>query len=77
MTLTTPNKSGKHMSQEKFSLLRTILQTLGLSKEATDDIIDRITDWLSEKEDEKSPSKIEYPYSLRDDFLSPPNSVST
>jgi hypothetical protein len=59
------------MSQEKFSLLRTILQTLGLSKEAIDDIIDRITDWLSEKEDEKSPSKIEYPYFLRDDFLSP------
>lgn len=59
------------MSQEKFSLLRTILQTLGLSKEATDDIIERITDWLSDKEDEKSPSRIEYPYFVRDDFLSP------
>ncbi len=59
------------MSQEKFSLLRSILQTLGLSKEASDDIIDRITDWLSVKEDEKSPSHIEYPYFTRDDFLSP------
>lgn len=59
------------MSQEKFSLLRTILQTLGLSKEATEDIVDRISDWLSEKDEDKSPSRIEYPYSVRDDFLSP------
>ena len=56
-------------SQDKFSLLRTILQTLGLSKEAVDDIIERITDWLSEK-DTKPSDKLEYPYLVRDDFLS-------
>jgi hypothetical protein len=58
-------------AQDKFSLLRTILQTLGLSKDAVDDIVERITDWLSEKDDEKAPTKIEYPYFVRDDFLSP------
>ena len=57
-------------SQDKFSLLRTILQTLGLSKEAVDDIVDRIADWLSEK-DPKPSDQLEYPYLIRDDFLSP------
>ena len=63
-TLTMP-------SQDKFSLLRTILKALGLSQEAIDDIVERISDWLSEKDEEKSPAEIEYPYLLRDDFLSP------
>jgi hypothetical protein len=58
-------------AQDKFSLLRTILQILGLSKEAVDDITERISDWLSEKDDKKSATKIEYPYFVRDDFLSP------
>ena len=58
-------------SQEKFSLLRGILQTIGLSKEAVEDVVDRITDWLSEKDAEKSPAAIQYPYRIRDDFLSP------
>jgi predicted RNA-binding Zn-ribbon protein involved in translation (DUF1610 family) len=57
-------------SLEKFKLLRTILHTIGLSEEATNDIVDRITDLLSEK-DEKASGKIEYPYFVRDDFLSP------
>ena len=35
-------------SQEKFSLLRSILRTLGLSNEAIDDIVGRIVDFLSE-----------------------------
>jgi len=34
-------------SNEKFLLLRKILQALGLSKDAVDDIVDRITDLLS------------------------------
>ena len=63
-TLTMP-------SQDKFSLLRTILKALGLSQEAIDDIVERISDWLSEKDEEKSPAEIEYPYLVRDDFLSP------
>jgi predicted RNA-binding Zn-ribbon protein involved in translation (DUF1610 family) len=57
-------------SPEKFKLLRSILNALGLSKEAVDDIIERISDLLSEK-DEKTTGKIEYPYHIRDDFLSP------
>lgn len=58
-------------SQDKYSLLRTILHTLGLSREASDDIVDRISDWLSSKDEEKSPESIDYPYLVRDDFLSP------
>lgn len=54
-------------STEKFSLLRNILKTLGLSADATDDIIDRIADFLSDKEP-KAPVKV-YPYHLRDDFV--------
>jgi hypothetical protein len=55
--------------KEKFSLLRSILKGFGLSAEATDDIIDRITDFLSDR-DESKQSKPEYPYFIRDDFLS-------
>jgi hypothetical protein len=56
-------------SQEKFSLVRSILRTLGLSADAVDDIVDRIVDFLSDKDD-KSRSAMEYPYHMRDDFLS-------
>ena len=55
-------------SNEKFSLLRNILKTLGLSAEAVDDITDRIADFLSEKEPKKT--NVIYPYHLRDDFVS-------
>ncbi len=34
---------------EKFGLLRSILKTLGLSAEATDDIVDRISDFSLKK----------------------------
>ncbi len=57
-------------SQEKFSLLRSILKALGLSAEATDDIVERIVDFLTDK-GEKSDGQLEYPYHIRDDFLSP------
>ena len=57
-------------SQNKFSLLRRILKTLGLSTNAIDDIVERIEDFLTDKE-EKIPNKVEYPYLIRDDFLSP------
>jgi hypothetical protein len=40
-------------SKEKFSLLRSILITLGLSSEAADDIVERIIDFLTFS-DEKS-----------------------
>ena len=58
-------------AQQKFLLLRGILQTLGLSKEAVEDVVGLIADWLSDKDAEKSPAAIRYPYRIRDDFLSP------
>jgi len=57
-------------AKNKFSLLRKVLGAIGLSPEATDDIIDRITDFLSDKED-KSPEEPKYPYVLSENFLSP------
>ena len=56
-------------SQEKFKLLRSILKALGLSPEAIDDIIERIVDFLTD-EGGKPGGKLEYPYHIRDDFLS-------
>jgi hypothetical protein len=57
-------------SQNKLSLLRNILKTLGLSTEAVDEIINYVEKFLVDKSD-KSSNKQEYPYSLRDHFLSP------
>lgn len=55
---------------DHFSIIRTILKALGLSPEAVDDIVDRITDFLSEKDSKPSTQK-HFPYFVRDDFLSP------
>ncbi|MDP2160911.1 MAG: hypothetical protein Q8K02_10540, partial [Flavobacterium sp.] len=57
------------MSSEKFSLIRVFLGKLGLSKEAVDDVVDLIGDFLGTK-DEKPKTPIEFPYHLRDSFLS-------
>lgn len=57
-------------NQDKFTLLRTLLRALGLSQEAIDDIVDRIVDWMAEK-NARHDLKVNYPYHLRDDFLSP------
>jgi hypothetical protein len=57
-------------TQDKFSLLRSILRAFGLSAEAVDDIIDRIVDLLSGK-DEHVGKAADFPYHVRDDFLSP------
>jgi hypothetical protein len=56
------------VAAEKFSLLRTILRTIGLSDEAIEDILDRIAAFLSPKTEKAAQ---EFPYALRDDFLSP------
>lgn len=37
-------------TKDRFPLLRKILGTLGLPAEAVDDIIERILDWLSAKD---------------------------
>lgn len=58
-------------SQNIFSILRGFLKTLGLSPEAIDDIVERIEDFLSIKKEEKTEGKPEYPYFVRDHFLSP------
>jgi predicted RNA-binding Zn-ribbon protein involved in translation (DUF1610 family) len=55
-------------SQEKYTFLRTVLMTIGLSSNAIDDIIDRIADFLSEK-DPKAPVQKVFPYFLRDNFV--------
>jgi hypothetical protein len=55
------------MATEKFSLLRTILRTIGLSEEAIEDIMDRIVAFLSPKSEQ---AQQEFPYAMRDDFLS-------
>ena len=57
------------MANEKLSFIRGPLKLLGLSDEAIDKTVDFISDLLFDK-DEKS-SKIEYPYHLVDEFISP------
>jgi hypothetical protein len=57
------------MSNGKLSFLRTVLKPLGLSDNAIDKTIDFISDLLFEKDEQSS--KIEYPYYLVDEFISP------
>ncbi|HEX7654570.1 MAG TPA: DUF2726 domain-containing protein [Verrucomicrobiae bacterium] len=63
------SESGK----DRFPLLRKILKAIGLPAEAVDDIVERILDWLSTKEDSSDSLPI-LPFRLRDDFLSPAES---
>jgi predicted RNA-binding Zn-ribbon protein involved in translation (DUF1610 family) len=56
-------------SYENFSILRKILRAIGLPDEAVEDIVERIVDFLSEPSEKEA--RLEYPYSVRDDFLSP------
>lgn len=56
-------------TKDRFPLLRKILRAIGLSDEAIDDIVERILDWLSTK-DEPAATLAELPFKLRDDFLS-------
>jgi hypothetical protein len=57
------------MASEKLSFLRTPLKLIGLSDEAIDKAIEFISDLLFEK-DERS-TRIEYPYHLVNEFISP------
>jgi hypothetical protein len=55
------------MSSETFSLIRVFLSKLGLSKEAVDDVVDLIGDFLGSKEEKEKPqAKPEFPYHLCD-----------
>lgn len=58
-------------SEKKFGLLRQILRTIGLSRDAADDVVNWIVDTLAgeSEKDESGPSP-EFPYHLRPHFLS-------
>ena len=58
------------MASEKFSLIRGILSKLGLSKEAVDDVVDLIGDFLGSKDEKPKETPKEFPYHLRDKLLS-------
>jgi len=57
------------MANEKLSFLRTPLKLIGLSDEAIEKAIEFISDLLFEKDE--SSVRIEYPYHLVDEFISP------
>lgn len=66
------------MSETKqYTLLRKLLKTLGLSDERIDELIGRILEWQIDDQAEKLDDQaekaevVQYPYHLRDDFLSP------
>lgn len=59
------------MSNEpkQYILLRKLLQALGLSDGRIDELIAIIQSWLAD--DKEEPDKPQFPYQLREDFLSP------
>ncbi len=57
------------MANEKLSFLRAPLKLLGLSDDAIDKAIDFVSDLLFDEEENSS--KLEYPYHLVDEFISP------
>lgn len=60
-------------SENKFGMLRKLLRALGLSPEAADDVVNFIVDLLAgeSKDASKTAQSPEFPYHLRDHFLSP------
>lgn len=54
---------------DKFTVLRKILKAIGLSEERVNELITTIESWLSD--DKEAPASPQFPYRLRDDFLSP------
>ena len=54
-------------AQENFTLLRTILRTLGLSAEAVDDIVARILDFLAGRDGKAD--QVDFPYCVREDSV--------
>lgn len=55
---------------DKFSLLKKLLKALGLSDERVEELIGRIQTWLQE-DAEKQAGQPQFPYLLREEFLSP------
>ena len=59
-------------SDKKFGLLRNLLRGIGLSQDAADQVVDFIVDLLAgEGKGESAAQTAEFPYNLRDHFLSP------
>lgn len=60
-------------SDKKFGLLRNLLRAIGLSQQSADQVVDFIVDLLAgeSKADSGATSSAEFPYHLRDNFLSP------
>ena len=65
-TLCSPLQS---LPMDKFMVLRKILKAIGLSEERINELIATIESWLSD--DKETPTSPQFPYRLRDDFLSP------
>jgi len=57
--------------EKKFGLLRNILRAFGLSPEAVDDIVNWIVDLLAAEGKSAAAQSPDFPYHLRDNFLSP------
>lgn len=58
-------------SDSKFGMLRKVLRVIGLSQQASDDVVNFIVDLLAGEGKDDKATKPEFPYHLRDDFLSP------
>lgn len=60
-------------SENKFGLLRKMLRALGLSQQSADDVVNFIVDLLvgEGKSTTDATQTLEFPYQLRDHFLSP------
>lgn len=56
--------------KNRFPIVRKILPAVGLSAEAIEEVVERILDWLSAKDEPTTGASV-YPFHLRDDFLSP------
>lgn len=58
-------------SEKKFGLLRNVLRATGLSQEAVDDAVNFIADLLTGESKGSKSTTTDFPYHLRDHFLSP------
>lgn len=58
-------------SDSKFGMVRKVLRVIGLSPQASDDVVNFIVDLLVGEGKDDQARKVEFPYYLRDNFLSP------
>ncbi len=58
-------------ADKKFSLLRNVLRALGLSQEASDDVVNWIVDLLAGEGQSEPDASPDFPYHLNERFLTP------